>query len=415
MGVGGRIPLALDALPGGKSMVNAVDVVVNWARANSLWPLTYGTACCAIEMMSASMPRYDISRFGSEVFRATPRQADLIILAGTIVEKMVLPLQTLYAQLPAPKYVLAMGACTISGGPFFYDNYSVVKGADRIIPVDVFVPGCPPRPEALFYGLLQLQELIKKNTIRHPWHPRPLNIATIESPHAVAKAQWDEQEKAKDIEQAEARKAFKEANPGYKAVRTPKVESPAYPEVPRPPARGFGLPNARILELIRARFPEIALQGATPDSTPSPAEGAILDFVVPPAQYRDFVAFAKGHPELAMNVLSDLTAIDFRDRYELLAYLRAFPQGHGFFVRVPLPKRPLSPEEAARPICPDASAPSLCDIYPAANWHEREIFDLMGIAFEGHPDLRRIFLDDTFAGHPLRKDYSNPNMLKRPY
>jgi NADH-quinone oxidoreductase subunit B len=154
-------PAQINKTAEGGFILTKLDEAVNWARSNSLWPLIFGTSCCAIEMMAAAGAKYDWSRFGFEVARATPRQADLIIVAGTIVVKMAPVLKRLYDQMPDPKYVIAMGACTISGGPFFYNTYSVVKGVDHIIPVDVYVPGCPPRPEALLHAMITLQEKIK--------------------------------------------------------------------------------------------------------------------------------------------------------------------------------------------------------------------------------------------------------------
>ncbi|MGZ5283139.1 MAG: NADH-quinone oxidoreductase subunit B [Bacteroidia bacterium] len=154
-------PWSDEKYPNGNFVLTSLDTVINWSRANSLWPLVFGTSCCAIEMMSTASAKYDWSRFGFEVARASPRQADLIIIAGTITHKMAPVLKRLYDQMPDPKYVIAMGACAISGGPFFYNNYAVVKGADHIIPVDVYVAGCPPRPEALLHAMIQLQEKIK--------------------------------------------------------------------------------------------------------------------------------------------------------------------------------------------------------------------------------------------------------------
>ncbi len=147
--------------PGGGILTGRLEEVINWARSNSLWPLVFGTSCCAIEMMSTASAKYDWARFGFEVARATPRQADVIIIAGTIVNKMAPVLKRLYDQMADPKYVIAMGACATSGGPFFYNTYSVVKGADHVIPVDVYVAGCPPRPEALLHALITLQKKIQ--------------------------------------------------------------------------------------------------------------------------------------------------------------------------------------------------------------------------------------------------------------
>lgn len=145
-------------------LVTSMDMVLKWARSNSLWPLSSGLACCAIEMMSAAAARFDLSRFGYEVFRASPRQADLLIVAGTLTWAMAGPLKRLYEQMPEPKYVIAMGSCANSGGPFV-DSYSVVPGVDQILPVDIYIPGCPPRPEALIHGMLELKRKIRDGEI----------------------------------------------------------------------------------------------------------------------------------------------------------------------------------------------------------------------------------------------------------
>src|ERR1700723_1859143 len=147
------------------------EELYNWGRKNSVWPLTFGLACCAIEMIATTMARYDLARFGAEVFRPSPRQADLIIVSGTVTKKMAPQVVRLYNQMPEPKYVIAMGACAISGGPF-RDGYNVLKGIDRLLPVDVHIPGCPPRPEALIHAFMALQEKISNQHLEKDQRPR---------------------------------------------------------------------------------------------------------------------------------------------------------------------------------------------------------------------------------------------------
>jgi NADH-quinone oxidoreductase subunit B len=153
-------------------LTTSVDYVFNWARKSSLWPLTFGLACCAIEMIASATARFDIARFGAEVFRPSPRQSDLMIVAGTVTLKMAPVLKRIYDQMPDPKWVISMGACSSVGGPF--NTYSVLQGVDKIVPVDVYVTGCPPRPENLFYALLKLQEKIDQtpNLVRKPTYVR---------------------------------------------------------------------------------------------------------------------------------------------------------------------------------------------------------------------------------------------------
>jgi NADH-quinone oxidoreductase subunit B len=158
-------------------LLTSVEELYNWGRSHSVWPLQFGLACCAIEMIAASMARFDIARFGSEVFRPSPRQADLLIVSGTVTKKMAPQVVRLWNQMAEPKYCIAMGACAISGGPF-KRGYNVLKGIDRFVPVDIYIPGCPPRPEALLHGLMELQKKISGQSIKGPDAPRHLRADT---------------------------------------------------------------------------------------------------------------------------------------------------------------------------------------------------------------------------------------------
>ena len=164
MGVIKKLPVYTESIPGGALVVTNLEAVLNFGRSKSLWYLLFGMACCAIELMCTGASRYDFDRLGM-IFRASPRQADLIIAAGTITKKMAPRLRKLYDQMSEPRYVIAMGGCTIKGGPFYYDSYSVEKGIDHIVPVDIYIPGCPPRPESLMEGCIHLQEVIRKQKL----------------------------------------------------------------------------------------------------------------------------------------------------------------------------------------------------------------------------------------------------------
>jgi len=164
MAVINRAAGILAKLPGGNIAIAGIDFLFNWARESSLYPLTFGLKCCAIEMMATAAARYDLDRMGV-MFRATPRQSDVLIVSGTVTKKMAPVLRRLYDQMPEPRWVIAMGGCAVAGGPF-WDSYNVVQGADNIVPVDVYIPGCPPRPEQLIDALLKLQEKIHKASIK---------------------------------------------------------------------------------------------------------------------------------------------------------------------------------------------------------------------------------------------------------
>jgi len=188
-------------------LLTTVDAIFNWARLSALWPMTFGLACCAIEMMVTVSARTDLDRFGAGVFRASPRQADLMIVAGTVTIKMASRVKRLYEQMPEPKYVISMGSCATCGGPYWDHGYHVLKGVNRVIPVDVYVPGCPPRPEALYEGLLILREKIRRERLLSNFK-RYRAVPTMEELH-----RWAQQKLVTNLKQAwETRKSWTSAS-----------------------------------------------------------------------------------------------------------------------------------------------------------------------------------------------------------
>ena len=166
-------------------IITSLDWAINWGRTCAIWPMTFGLACCAIEMMAVGASRFDLDRFGAGAFRASPRQSDLMIVAGTVTLKMATRVKRLYEQMPEPKYVISMGSCANNGGPYWQYGYHVLKGVDEVVPVDIYVPGCPPRPEALLYGVMKLQEKIQEDKVLRR---RPVTLGSLEGAQIAPEA-----------------------------------------------------------------------------------------------------------------------------------------------------------------------------------------------------------------------------------
>jgi NADH-quinone oxidoreductase subunit B len=216
----------------GNVAITSLSKLYNWTRRSSMWPLLFGLACCAIEMIATAASRYDLSRFGMEVMRASPRQSDLMIVSGTVTKKMVVPIVRLYNQMPEPKYVLAMGACASGGGPF-KEGYNVVSGIDMYIPVDVYVPGCPPTPQALLYGLIALQKKIDGQSLANlndvPWYgvgPSEPTPVPILGPDIIDPRQMDLIRRQAQLA-AEGKSFGVRELPPLKPVAAPKIEAKA--------------------------------------------------------------------------------------------------------------------------------------------------------------------------------------------
>ena len=302
-------------LPGANIFLTSTKKLFSWAEKSSLWPLTFGLACCAIEMMATFASRFDLDRFGV-VTRASPRQSDLMIIAGTVTVKMAERIKKLYDQMPSPKWVIAAGSCAISGDHYRH-IYSVVPGVDWVIPVDVYVPGCPPTPEAFMDGIIQLQKIISEGNLTP--HLNIANRIERETPKPVAK----------------------------KLADLPKTGNYLMPD--------------------------------------------------------QLTQHAYNLKENGFDYLSYITAVDYSTTLDLVYAVRSFEKNEENIWKVSLDSSNLTVQ-------------SLAPIYKGAEWHEREVYDLFGVEFIGHPNLKRILLPDDWEGHPLRKDYSmeTPRLPYRP-
>ncbi len=353
--------MATESNVGDNIITSTIDYAANWARKSSLWPMPFGTACCAIEFMSVVSAHYDLARFGAEVVRFSPRQSDLMMVMGTITDKMGPVLKRIYDQMPDPKWVISMGACATSGG--FYRAYHVMQGIDEIIPVDVYIPGCPPSPEAVLQAILMIQGIIQKEKLidadaREELRARMRKEITESAPKPLL------------IAEQQAREALQ-------LVQI--MREPAAPQNPIVAAIEGGFKD-QVLEIDDAR--------------------GDLSITIRPDRITEICRALKEDPTTKFDLLSSITGLDYLgypektsdERFNVVYHMYSIDHGHRVRLKVPLPE--------SRP-----EADSVSSVWKTANWWERETYDMFGINFRNHPDLRRILCHEEFVGHALRKDH----------
>jgi NADH-quinone oxidoreductase B subunit len=361
-------------VPGLSVATGAIDEIMSWGLTNAMWIFPMATSCCGIEFMATAASRVDIDRMGS-IPRGSPRQADVMVVAGTITVKMAPRVLRLWEQMPEPKWCIAMGSCAISGD-FYRNLYSVVPGVDTFLPVDVYVPGCPPSPETLMHGMMRLQEKVRRErkgeTVVPEVRPELMDITKPSIPRLQDATRTPEHGQAQ-LDSAAGVTRFD----GVEPLRI-DAESAPTPELLAPD--------------FEAALKEVGV-------TETPKEGPPL------VKAEQHLALAKrlkalGYTQYVTVVASHWLAgkgrkgaeADAPEHYEVATVVRSPGAGSKtatWTVRVNL----------------NQSVPSLYDVYPGADWQEREQWDLVGVAFSGHPDLRRLMMPEKFTGHPLRRDF----------
>ncbi|HEY3346947.1 MAG TPA: NADH-quinone oxidoreductase subunit B/C/D [Nitrospirota bacterium] len=388
---------------GGVALGNVEDILnygLNWGRANSLWPMFFGLSCCFVEFSTALTPRYDMARFGAEVMRGSPRQADVIFLAGTIFKKVTPSIVRLYEQMAEPRWVISMGSCSNSGGMF--DVYSVVQGINQILPVDIYIPGCPPRPEQVLRAVMMLQDKVMSTE-------RPLRrVLNMEEGTGIKQAT---EGSVRPILIDGISKSRDGRGTGYEGttlrgteVIPPKLWGSRAPLMWTPPATRVEFPEKikSVLGPLKREFGEAV--------TVDESCGDILTLKVPPEQAHEVLAWLKYKSPTRFPKLEDLTAVDEsarRDRenykdYTLVHTLMSLDVPG--YIRV---KSELAGESP--------TVPTITGVWPSANWYEREVYDMFGIRFYGHPNLKRILMPDEWEGFPLRKSHPYRATEMKPY